>query len=90
MAAHVSNCMPILLENGQCTARMIKNGTNPDWHNLVTMFYFRYIHINQDGNKKRATANSQYIKGICVGNYTKNDGLLFYLPTSKKMVGSPD
>ena len=28
--------------------------------------------------------------GICVENYPKTDGLLFYLPTSKKLMGSAD
>ena len=28
--------------------------------------------------------------GICVGKYPKSDGLLLYIPTPKKIVGSAD
>ena len=91
MAAQVSNYMPIILENGQWTTlNEQRYGTKPDWRNLVTMFSIGYIRRNRDGKKQRATADSQSIMGICVGNNPKSDGLLFYLPTSKKLVGSAD
>ena len=84
MAAHVSNYMPTLLENGQWTTlHEQKYGTKPDWHNLVFMFYLGYIHRNWDGKKQQATSDSQSIMVICVGNDTKSGGLLLYLPTYK-------
>ena len=49
-----------------------------------------YIRRNRDENKQRATDDSQSIMGVCVGNDPKSDGLLFYLHTSKKLVGSAD
>ena len=88
MAIHVSNCMNILLENGQWTTpHEEKYGTKPDWCNLAPVFSFGYIRRNQYSNKQRATADSQSIMGICVGNDTKSYGLLFYLSTSKKLMG---
>ena len=54
------------------------------------MFSLGYIRRNRDGNKSRATADSQYIMEICVGNNPKSNGLLFYLPTTKKLVGSAE
>ena len=54
------------------------------------MFSLGYIHRNQEGNKQRATSDSHSIMGIYVGNNPKSDGILFYLPTSKKLVGSED
>ena len=91
MAAQVSNYMPILLENGQWTTpHEQKYGTKPDWRNIVPMYSLGYIRRNRDGNKQRATSDSQSIMGICVRNDTKSDGLLFYLPTSKRIVGSAD
>ena len=84
MAAQVSNYMPILLDNGQCTTPYEqKYGTKTDWRNLVPMLSLGYICINWDGNKQRDADDSQSIMGIFVGNYPKIDGLLFYLPTSK-------
>ena len=89
MAAQVSNYMPILPENGQWTTpHEQKYGTKPDWSNLVPMIYLGYILKNRYRNKQWATDNSQSITGICVGNYPKSDGLLFYLPNTKKLVGS--
>ena len=91
MAAQVSNYMPILLDNGQWTTlHEQKYGTKLDWSNLVPMFSLSYICRNRDGKKQRATADSQSIMKICVGNDPKSDGLLFYFPTSKKIVGSAD
>ena len=54
------------------------------------MFSLGYIRRNRDSNKHRATANSKSIMGICVGNDPKSYGILFYLPTTKKIVGSAD
>ena len=91
MAAQVSRYMPILLENGQWTSPYEqKYGTKPDWINLVPMFSLGYIHRNWDINKQRAPYESQYIMGIWVGNDPKSDGLLFYLPTTNKLVVSED
>ena len=53
------------------------------------MFYLSYIRRNRDIKKERATTNSQSIMGICAGNDSKSDGLLFYLPTSP-LVGLSD
>ena len=89
MAAQVSNYMPILLENGECTTpHKQKYGTKPDWSSLLPIFYLSYICRNRDGNKQRVTDNSQSIMGICVGNDPKSDVLLLYLPTTKKLVCS--
>ena len=83
--------MPILLENGQWTTQEEKKyGTKTDWRNLVSMFSLGYIRRNRGGKKQRATSDSQSIMGICVGNDPKSDGLLFYLQTTKKLVGSAD
>ena len=91
ISAQLSNYMPILLENSQWTTPHEKKyGTKPDWRNLVPMLSLVHILRNRDGNKQRATAGIQYIMGICFGNTPKNDGILFYLPTSKKLVGSAD
>ena len=54
------------------------------------MLSLGYIHRNRDSNKQWYTSDSQSIVGICVGNDPKSDGLLFYLPISKKIVGSAD
>ena len=54
------------------------------------MFSLGYIRRNQGGNKQRATSDSKSIMGICIGNDPKSDGLLFYLPTTKKIVGSEE
>ena len=87
IAAQVSNYMPILLENGQLTTSYEQiYVTKPDWHNLVPIFSIGYIHINWDGNKQRAASTSQSITGIYVGNDPEGDGLLLYIPTSKKLV----
>ena len=67
-----------------------KYGIKPKWRNLVPMFYLGYIRRNQDGNKQRATDNSKYTMGIYIGNDPKSYGILFYLPTTKKIVGSAD
>ena len=67
-----------------------KYGTKPDWHNLVPVFSLGYIRIKRYEKKQRATFDSQSIIMICVGNDPKSDGLLFYLPTSKKLVGPAD
>ena len=89
MDMHVSNYMPILLDNGQWTTlHEQKYGTNPYWCNLVPMLSLGYICRNRDGNKQPATSDSQSIMGICDDNDTKSNELLFYLPTSKNMVGS--
>ena len=64
--------------------------TKPNWRNLVPMLSLGYTHRNRDGNKQQSTADSKSIMGICVGNDPKIDGLLFYLPTTKKLVGSSD
>ena len=81
--------MTILLDNGQCiTPQDQKYGTKPNWSNLVPMISLGYIRKNRDGNKQWATADSQFITGICVGNDPKSDGILFYLPTTKKLVVS--
>ena len=91
MSAQVSNYTPILLENGQCTTlNKQKYGTKPDWRNLVPMFSLGHIRRNCDSNKQRATADSQSIMGIYIVNDTKMYGLLLYLPTTKKLVGSAD
>ena len=91
MAAQVSNYMPIILENGQWnTLHEQKYGTKLDWRNLVPMLSIGYIRRNWDGNKQRVTSNSKSITGICVGNNPKSDGLLFYLPTTQKLVVSAD
>ena len=91
MAAQVSNYMNILPENGQWTTlHEQKYATKLDCHNLVPEFSFGYICRNRDGNKQRSTSDIQCIMGICVGNDPKSDGLLFYLPTSKKLVGSSE
>ena len=91
MAAQVSNYMPILPENGQWTIpHEQKYGTKPEWRNLLPIFSLGYIRRNRDVNKQRATADSQSIIEICAGNDPKSDGLLFYLPTSKKLVCSVD
>ena len=85
ISAEVSNYMHILLDNYQWTTpHEQKYGTKPDWRNLVTMFSSGYIRRNRDGNKQQANANSQSIMGICIGNDPKSDGLLLYIPTSKK------
>ena len=84
MAAQVSNYMPILLENFQWTTpHEHKYGTKPYWRNLVPVFSIGYICRNRDGSKQRATADSQSIMGICVGNDPKIGWLLFYLPATK-------
>ena len=54
------------------------------------MFYLSYIRRNRDIKKEQATTNSQSIMGICTGNDSKSSGLLFYLPTSKTLVGLAD
>ena len=54
------------------------------------MLSLGYTHRNRDGNKQQVTSNSKSIIGICVGNDPKSDGLLFYLPTKKKLVVSAD
>ena len=52
MAVHVSNYMPIILDNGQWTTpHEQKYGTKTDWRNLVPMFSLGYIRGNRDGNK---------------------------------------
>ena len=91
MAAQVSNYMPIILDNCQCTnPHEQKYGIKTDWRNLVPMFSLGYIHRIRDGKKQRATSNSQSIMGICVFNNPKSYGLLFYFPTTKTIVGSAD
>ena len=54
------------------------------------MLSIGYIRRNRDGNKQLAIENSQSIMGICVGNNPESDRILFYLPTSKKLVGPAD
>ena len=89
MTAQVSNYMPILLENGQLTnPHEQKYDTKPNWRNLLPMSSLSYICRNRDVNNQRATADSQSIMGICVGNDPKSDVLLLYLPTTKKLVCS--
>ena len=91
MAAQVSNYMPNLLENGQWTTpHEQKYVTKLDWRKLVPMLSNGYIRRNRGGNKQRATSNGKSIIGICIGDYPKSDGLLFYLPTTKKLVVSAD
>ena len=91
MAAQVSNYMPILLDNGQgTTPDEEKYGTETDWSKLVPMLFLGYIRRNQDSNKQRDTSDIKSIMGICVVNDTKIYGLLLYLPTTKKLVGSAD
>ena len=91
MAAQVCNYMPIIVENGQWTTpHEQKYGIKPDWRNLVPMFSLGYIRRNRYGNKQRATANSKSIMGICTGNDPKSYGIMFYLPTIEKLVGSAD
>eukprot|EP00957_Ditylum_brightwellii_P160370 12208404-Ditylum_brightwellii.AAC.2 len=62
----------------------------PDWRNLIPIFSLAYLKHNHDGTQFSSTADSQSIKAICVGNDTKSDGLLFYLPHSKKLIASAD
>eukprot|EP00957_Ditylum_brightwellii_P032422 2456768-Ditylum_brightwellii.AAC.1 len=80
-AAQDSNYMPIQTEEGTWTTpfEMVFQ-QKPDWCNLVPMFSLSY----------RATADSQSIKAICVGNDKKSDGLLFYIPLSKRLISSSD
>eukprot|EP00957_Ditylum_brightwellii_P003304 250335-Ditylum_brightwellii.AAC.1 len=66
------------------------HGVKSDWCNLVPMFSLSYVKRRRDAGVKRSTADSQSIKAICVGNGTQSDGLLFYLPTSKKLIASSD
>ena len=91
MAAQVSKYMTIILENHQWnTPHEQKYGTKHDWLNLVPMFSLVYIHRNRYGNKQQDTADSQSITGICISNDPKSDGLLFYFPTTKKLMSSED
>eukprot|EP00957_Ditylum_brightwellii_P089191 6792282-Ditylum_brightwellii.AAC.1 len=66
------------------------HGVKPHWHNLVPMFSLSYIKRRRDAGVKQSTADSQSIKAICVGNDTQSNGLLFYLPNSKKLIASSD
>ena len=91
MAAQVSNYMHIILENGQWATLHEKIYiTKPYWINLVPMFSLGYIRIKWDGNKQWATDKNQSIMEICVGNDPRIDGLLFYIPTTHKIVVSAD
>mmetsp|Transcript_21148 Transcript_21148/g.26890 ORF Transcript_21148/g.26890 Transcript_21148/m.26890 type:complete len:438 (+) Transcript_21148:1038-2351(+) len=90
-AAQVSNYMPIQTDNGVWTTPFeLVHQTKLDWRNLIPKFSLSYVKRNRDSTKYRATADSQTIKAICVGNDKKSDGLLFYLPSSKSLISSLD
>eukprot|EP00957_Ditylum_brightwellii_P163014 12413261-Ditylum_brightwellii.AAC.1 len=90
-AVQVSNYMLIQTDDGKWTTpfEMVFH-TKPDWCNLVPMFSLAYIKCNRDASGFSATADSQSIKAICLGNDKKSGGLLFYLPMSKSIVSSSD
>eukprot|EP00957_Ditylum_brightwellii_P063151 4793665-Ditylum_brightwellii.AAC.1 len=90
-AAQVSNYMPIQSDKGTWTTpfeQVFKQKT--DWRNLVPMFSLSYLRRLRDNTGYRATADSQSIKAICVGNDKKSDRLLFYVPSSKSLISSSD
>eukprot|EP00957_Ditylum_brightwellii_P204167 15337988-Ditylum_brightwellii.AAC.1 len=90
-AAQVSNYMPILHKDGVWTTPFEEmHGVKLDWQNLVPMFSLSYVKRRRDAGVKRSTAESHSIKAICVGNDTQSNGLLFYLPNSKKLIASSD
>eukprot|EP00957_Ditylum_brightwellii_P077064 5856761-Ditylum_brightwellii.AAC.1 len=62
-AAQVSNYMPILTEDGiWINPFEVTYGKKPDWRNLMPMFLLAYIKQSSDGNKQRASTDSQSIK----------------------------
>eukprot|EP00957_Ditylum_brightwellii_P104226 7939253-Ditylum_brightwellii.AAC.1 len=65
-------------------------GVKPDWRNLVPMFSLSCVKQERDASGFRATGDSQSIKAICTGNDKKSNGLLFYLPSSRSLISSPD
>eukprot|EP00957_Ditylum_brightwellii_P111835 8529907-Ditylum_brightwellii.AAC.1 len=73
-AAQVSNYMPIQTDEGKWTTPFnLGHKVKPDWRNLVPMFSLAYVKRNRDSSGHRATADSQTIKAICVGNDKKSD-----------------
>eukprot|EP00957_Ditylum_brightwellii_P043662 3309601-Ditylum_brightwellii.AAC.1 len=84
--------MPILqADDGTWTTPLeLVCKTRPDWWNLVPMFILSYVKKSRDAKGYRATADSQSIKAICVGNNKKSNGLLFYLSSTQSLISSSE
>ena len=65
-------------------------GIKPDWRNLLPLFSVAYIKWFRDGVVQRKFPYCQTIKAICVGNDSKSDGKLFYIPNTRSLIGSSD
>lgn len=89
-AVQVCNYTPINVKNKWTTAFELMYQQKPDYRNLMPLFSVAYVKRKRDGTTHRTKAMSQTLRCICVGNDPKSDGLLFYSPDFKSLIGSAD
>jgi len=90
-AVQVTNMMPVTLVDGTLSTPFeLAYGVKPDWRNLLPLFSIAYVKRFRDGDTHRKSPYCQTIKGICVGNDSKSDGKLFYIPHTRSLIGSSD
>ena len=90
-AVQVTNMMPVTLANGTTSTPFeLAYGVLPDWRTLIPLFSVAYVKRFRDGDAHRKAPYCQTIKAICVGNDSKSDGKLFYIPHTRSLIGSAD
>ena len=89
-AVQVCNYTPIKVKTKWTTAFEQMYQQKPDYRNLMPLFSVAYVKRQRDGTTHRTKAMSQTLRCICVGNDPKSDGLLFYSPNFKSLIGSAD
>ena len=89
-AVQAFNYMPFIKDNKWTTPFQCIYKMKPDYRNLISIFSIAYVKIFRDGVKHRWKAIYQSIKCILVGNDSKLNGKLFYVPHTRSILGSSD